>query len=219
VRRKADIFQSLAKVLDKAGRALDYFGLDMRGHRPRAGSREKGLRAMRRTVGVMVVSGVLAALLSFSAAQASQLRSGLAAFARRDYVHAASLLVQPAQAGNAEAQAAMCFLHTYGRGVPQSFPAAAYWCHRAAEQGSPQGQYMLGLLYSKGHGVPENYVLAYKWLNLAASRAVGPKQDFSFRIRDAVASKMSPHQVAVGQAMSLAWQPLPERPLTVVPAR
>ena len=51
---------------------------------------------------------------------------------------------------------------------------------------------MLGLLYNNGHGVPENFVQAYKWLNLAAAHASGPKKEFSYRIRDSVATKMSP---------------------------
>lgn len=69
---------------------------------------------------------------------------------------------------------------------------------------------MLGLLYNMGHGVPENYVQAYKWLNLAAANATGPKRDFSYRIRDAVATKMFPAQVAKAQALSVAWRPIPE---------
>jgi TPR repeat protein len=69
---------------------------------------------------------------------------------------------------------------------------------------------MLGLLYNKGHGVPEDYILAYKWLNLAASRASGPKKDFSFRMRDSVATKMSPAQIARAQALSMEWRPVLE---------
>jgi len=141
---------------------------------------------------------------------AVQVRKGLAAFDRRDYAAAGLLLHAPAERGNASAQAVLCFLYAYGRGVPQSFPVAAFWCHRAAGQGNPQGQYLLGLLYSSGHGVPENYVQAYKWLNLAATQASGAKRDFSYRLRDSVAAKMSPRQVAKAQALTIAWRPMPE---------
>jgi len=140
----------------------------------------------------------------------AHLRQGLAAFDRQDYTAAGALLRRPAEHGAAEAQAALCYLHNYGRGVPQSFRAAAHWCRRAAAQGDAQGQYLLGLLYSSGHGVPEDYVQAYKWLNLAATRTAGPKRDFSYRIRDSVAAKMSPAQVARAQALSVAWRPQPE---------
>jgi TPR repeat protein len=141
---------------------------------------------------------------------AVQLRKGLAAFDRHDYTAAGLLLRSPAEHGNSNAQAVLCFLHTYGRGVPQSFREAAMWCHRSAEQGNAQGQYMLGLLYNNGHGVPENFVQAYKWLNLAAAHASGPKKEFSYRIRDSVATKMSPAQIAKAQALAIAWRPITE---------
>jgi len=141
---------------------------------------------------------------------ATQLRKGLAAFKRHAYTAAGILLHLPAEQGSSEAQAVLCYLYTYGRGVPQSFWEAANWCHRSAEQGNAQGQYMLGLLYNKGHGVPENFVQAYKWLNLAAAHASGAKKDFSYRIRDSVATKMSPYQISKAQALSIEWRPEPE---------
>ena len=136
-----------------------------------------------------------------------QLRKGLAAFNRHDYTAAGLLLRSPAEHGDASAQAILCFLYTYGRGVPQSYPDAADWCHRSAEQGNAQGQYMLGLLYNKGHGVPENFVQAYKWLNLAAARASGNKRDHFYRIRDSVATKLTPAQIDVAQRVALDWMP------------
>jgi len=143
---------------------------------------------------------------------AAQMRKGMAAFNRHDYTAAGLLLRLPAERGDSSAQAILCFLHTHGRGVPQSFREAANWCHRSAEQGNAQGQYMLGLLYNAGHGVPESYVQAYKWLNLAAAHALGPKRDFSYRIRDSVGTKMSPAQIAKAQALSIEYQPVLELP-------
>ena len=153
-------------------------------------------------------------LMMLAAAQpahAGSLRDGLAAFKRHDYATAARLLSSPAVLGNARAQAVLCFMHTYGRGVPQSYREAAHWCLRSANQGNGESQYMLGLLYNKGHGVPEDFIEAYKWLNLAASRASGPKREFSYRIRDSVASKMSPAQIAKAQALAIAWRAEPEQ--------
>jgi TPR repeat protein len=149
---------------------------------------------------------------------AVQFRKGLAAFNRHDYTAAGRLLRSPAEHGNSSAQAILCYLHTYGRGVPQSYRVAADWCHRSAEQGNPQGQYQLGLLYNSGHGVKESFVQAYKWLNLAAANASGPKKEFSYRIRDNVATKMSPAQIEKAQALSVAWQPVPEMPDWALPA-
>jgi hypothetical protein len=149
-------------------------------------------------------------LLADHSAHAGRLRDGIAAFDRRDYAAAASLLWLPAGRGDSRAQALLCFMYTYGRGVPQSAPEAAGWCDRAANQGNTEAQYMLGLLYNKGHGVPEDFIEAYKWLDLAAARASGSKQDFSYRIRDAVATKMSPAQIARAQDLAIAWRPRPE---------
>ena len=143
-------------------------------------------------------------------AQAGQLRDGLAAFDRHDYAAAGLLLRSPAEQGNPDAQAVLCFMYTNGRGVPQNYFEAAAWCVRAANQGNPQAQYMLGLMYNKGQGVPEDFVLAHKWLYLAASRASGPKREFSYRIRDSVAKKMSPAQIAIAQTLAIQWRPIPE---------
>ena len=152
----------------------------------------------------------LAVMAATVPAHADQLRDGLIAFKRHNYAVAGTLLRSPAESGDPGAQAVLCFLYTYGRGVPQGYREAASWCLRAANQGNGEGQYMLGLLYNKGHGVPENFVEAYKWLNLAAARASGPKREFSHRIRDSVATKMSPVQLAKAQALAVAWRPVPE---------
>lgn len=164
---------------------------------------------MKRTTTLAVCTLLIIATATVSA-QADRLRDGLIAFKRHDYTRAASLLRAPAEAGAPGAQAVLCFLHTHGRGVPQNYREAAHWCQRAANQGNAESQYMLGLLYNKGHGVPENFVEAYKWLNLAAARASGPKRQFSYRIRDSVATKMSRAQIAKAQALAVAWRPEPE---------
>jgi TPR repeat protein len=98
-------------------------------------------------------------------------------------------------------------MYTFGRGVPQNYREAANWCRRAANQGNSEGQYMLGLMYNKGQGVPEDFFLAYKWLNLAAARASGSKRDHFYRIRDSVATKLTPAQIDVAQRVALNWMP------------
>ncbi len=83
--------------------------------------------------------------------------------------------------------------------------ADLYW--HAAVKGNPFGQAMLGLLYDKGHGVLQDYILAYKWLNLAAARAPKRERDYYLRLRNAVASKMSPDQIVAGQRLASLWAP------------
>ncbi len=93
-------------------------------------------------------------------------------------------------------------MYEHGFGVPQAYEEATALYSRAAAQGDATAQYLLGLSYDKGHGLPQNYVLAYKWLALAAAHA--PKgQRYYLRLRDAVASKLTPNQIADGQRLAL----------------
>ena len=115
---------------------------------------------------------------------------------------AASRLMLRAHAGDVRAQARLCFMFQAGLGVVQSFAIAADYCHTAAAQGDPNAQYLLGLMYDKGQGVGRNVVLAYMWLNLAAAGGSPSVRPAYARIRDAVATKMTPAQLHYGQALA-----------------
>lgn len=109
----------------------------------------------------------------------------------------------------ARADALLGFRYEHGLGVPQSFDVAVDLYVRAAEQGDPTGQYLLGLTYDKGHGVWQDEVLAHKWLNLAAARASGRNREQYLKLRDAVASKMTPAQIYAAQKLAVQWAPKP----------
>jgi uncharacterized protein len=111
---------------------------------------------------------------------------------------------------NARADALLGYKYEHGLGVPQSFEVAASLYARAAEQGDPTGQYLLGLMYDKGHGVWEDTVLAHKWLNLAAAHAPARYREQFLRIRNAVASKMTPDQIYFAQQLAVQWVPKPQ---------
>jgi uncharacterized protein len=145
--------------------------------------------------------------LSLPAARADALASANAAYARGDYIDAVKFLTPLALRGNARAQALLGFMYENGYGAPQAYTAAADLYVQAAVSGNPFGQAMLGLMYDKGHGVPQDFVLAYKWLNLAAARAARHDRDYFLRLRNAVASKMSPAQISEGQYLALCWAP------------
>lgn len=140
-------------------------------------------------------------------AHADGLRRGISAHARGDYVRAARELSSPAHRGNARAQAALGFMYEHGFGVPQAYEEAAELYARAAAQGDVSAQCLLGLSYDKGHGVPQDFVLAYKWLALAAAHAPQSQRDYYLRLRDAVASKLTPNQIVDGQRLALFWVP------------
>ena len=79
---------------------------------------------MKRTT-TLAVYTLLFAVSANLPAHADQLRDGLIAFKRHDYTRAAALLRSPAEAGAPGAQAVLCYMHTYGRGVPQNYREAA----------------------------------------------------------------------------------------------
>jgi TPR repeat protein len=110
---------------------------------------------------------------------------------------------------SARAAALLGFKYEHGLGVPQSFDVAVDLYVRAAEQGDPTGQFLLGLMYDKGHGIWQDEVLAHKWLNLAAAHAPARNREHYLKLRDAVASKMTPSQIYAAQMLAVQWAPKP----------
>jgi uncharacterized protein len=173
---------------------------------------------VRVTRNVAAALGLLA-LCWASGAKADALSAGKRAFARHDYVRAASLLVVEAERGSPVAQTDLGYMYQYGLGVPRDYVLAASWLHQAAEQGEPTGQFLLGLLFDKGYGVPRDWVEAEVWLNLAAAHAVARQQDYFGRVRDAVAQKLTLNQLAESQRRASAWTPIASRSLGALSAR
>ena len=99
-------------------------------------------------------------------------------------------------------------MHIDGHGVPQDYGEAIQWYRRAADQGHAGAQVSLGLMYFDGRGVPQDFVQAHLWLNLAAARhAPGATRDTAARIRDTVAHRMTPAQLARAQELASQWLP------------
>ena len=172
-------------------------------------------RASRR----LVFALALTALCPVSGAKADALSAGKSAFARHDYVRAASLLSLEAERGSPVAQTYLGYMYQYGLGVPKDYVLATSWLHQAAEQGEPTGQFLLGLLFDKGFGVPQDWVEAEVWLNLAAAHAAGTQQDYFARVRDAVAQKLTLNQLAEAQRRASAWTPIASRTFEPFAAR
>ena len=71
-------------------------------------------------------------------------------------------------------------------------------------------QFNLGTMYYEGKGVPQDYIQAHMWSNLAASRFSASRadgRDFSVKLRDIAASKMTPEQIAEAQRLAREWKP------------
>ena len=89
------------------------------------------------------------------------------------------------------------------RALEAGQPAEAFrhW-REAAETGDGRAMLALGRLYRQGLGVLQNYVVAHKWFNIAASRGEAE----AATERDALATKMTPQQVAEAQERAAGWQ-------------
>jgi TPR repeat protein len=155
----------------------------------------------------LVYALLLIAAFTAAPARADSLASARNAYSRGDFPRAVATLTPLALRGNAEAQAMLGYLYENGFGAPQAYDAAADLYTRAAIAGNPFAQAMLGLMYDKGHGVPLDVVIAYKWMNLAAARTNRRQRDYYLRLRNAIASKMSPDQIAEGQFLAVSWAP------------
>jgi TPR repeat protein len=86
--------------------------------------------------------------------------------------------------------------------VTQDYGEALKWYRLAAQQGDWSAQSNLGSMYSKGQGVIQDYTRADMWYSLAASRSSGESRERATRHRDAVATHLSPVQVARAQEMA-----------------
>jgi len=156
---------------------------------------------------IAIAAALTMSFLAVEPGRSASIESATTAYHRGEYIRAINTLTPMALRGNPKAQALLGFMYENGFGAPQAYEAAADLYLRAAIHGNPFGQAMLGLLYDKGHGVPQDFVLAYKWLNLAAARAPKRERDYYRRLRNAVASKLSPDQIVAGQRLALLWAP------------
>ena len=120
----------------------------------------------------------------------------------QDYARSRQWYAQAAAQGDARAQLNLGELYDLGRGVPQDYAEARQWYVKAAAQGDAGAQFNLGVLYDLGHGVPRDNVRAYMWFSLAGAN--GHKQAAEFR--DALATKMTPSQVAEAQRLGSRCQ-------------
>lgn len=143
-------------------------------------------------------------------AGAGPLEDAASAHERGDDATAVRLLRPLAEEGNAFAQFALGFIYDTANGIPQDDAEAAKWYRKAADQGVAGAQYNLGAMYADGHGVPPDYVEAYKWLSVAASRFPAlqkENRDDAVKMRDLVATKMTPSQISEAQRLAREWIP------------
>jgi TPR repeat protein len=126
----------------------------------------------------------------------------------QDYALALVWYRKAAEQGDAFAQTGLGVMYANGRGVPQDDAQAVAWYRKAAEQGDAEAQGSLGAMYATGHGVPQDYVLAHMWVNLAMPGLEDATRRKVFvTLRDAVAAKMTPDQIAEAQRLARERKP------------
>lgn len=114
---------------------------------------------------------------------------------RADMRAALDLLKKSAEQGFAPAQARLGELYLRGDEAMQDFGAAMRWLSEAALGGNAVAQREVGQMYALGLGVSRDPAEAYGWYENAARAGDGLAE----RLRDDIASQMSPQQIAKGQ--------------------
>ncbi len=105
--------------------------------------------------------------------------------------------------GHTEAQVNLGVLLMYARGGQQDYKMAVYYLRLAANQGNDLAQRKLGQMYERGEGVQQDNVKAYMWYSLGSANGV----EAGTRLRDALAKKMDPDQIAEAQKLAREWKP------------
>ena len=123
---------------------------------------------------------------------------GYASYRRKDYIDAVAKWQIVADGGKAEAQSLLGLMHFFGQGVPQNYPMALHWLHRAAAQGEPKAQFKLGAMHVNGQGVKRDNVRAAMWFILAAKSA-HPKAQKEL---SKVSAELSPEQIAAANVLA-----------------
>ena len=100
----------------------------------------------------------------------------------------------PAAAGPLEDADAALHRRDYATAVRLNRPLA--------EQGNANAQYNLGTFYDNGLGVPQDKVRAYMWFSLSAAQG----REGAAALRDLIARRMTPAQIAEAQKLAREWK-------------
>ncbi|MGI9465303.1 MAG: tetratricopeptide repeat protein [Aestuariivirgaceae bacterium] len=127
----------------------------------------------------MLKRALIAAILLTApyTAIAGPYEDGQAAYSSGDYEKALKLYNEAAEAGNADAQLLLGFLHYNGDGVAQDFNTSVSWFTKAARQGDARSQAQLGIMYENGQGVPQDFGAAAQWFTRAADKGYSLAQN------------------------------------------
>ena len=120
----------------------------------------------------------------------------------QNYTEAVKWFQLAAEQGNEGAMSSLGFMYHEGLGVLQDDAAAVKWFQLAADRGEVEAQSSLSIAYDTGRGIKQNYIEAYKWAGLAASQG----SERALGLRDSLAAKMNPDQIAAAERLVGEWQ-------------
>jgi TPR repeat protein len=121
----------------------------------------------------------------------------------QDYTRAVAYLRQAAEQGHADAQFLLGECYANGRGVTKNLSWAARWYGKAAAQGHAEAAFSYGVVQAAGLGLPTNLAWGYAWLDVASERGHVKAGE----VRGAIASKMTPQQIAAGKQRADTFEP------------
>jgi TPR repeat protein len=122
-------------------------------------------------------------------------------------------LLERALKGDVDAQFDLGKNYEAGRiGLKKDMVQAEHWYREAANQGEPFAQASLGILYGFGKGIPADLVQALMWYELATEHTTGGDRDTIAEMRDDLAARMTPQQVAEARKLAHDWKPEAKRP-------
>lgn len=114
----------------------------------------------------LLKAGLAAAALTMAMPAAADVKQGVDAWQRGDYVAAVDAWRPLAMNGDPDAQFNLAQAYKLGRGVPADLAQAEYWYQRASAQGHPEAEDNYGLvLFQRGRQLE-----AMPWLEKSAAR-------------------------------------------------
>ena len=157
-----------------------------------------GLNSVR--IDMTRITVILATVLSlaFTPLAAQDYQKGLAAARAGDFATALQEWKPLAEAGDADAQFQLGFLHYLGKAVLQDYQEALKWYRLAAEQGYAKAQSHLGIMYGGGYGVPQDDLMAHMWHNISAANG----DLVASPMRDIISIGMTPADISKAQTMA-----------------
>lgn len=160
---------------------------------------------MRYLARFMMMAFMAAAFWGLAGCAPANYQKGIKHYTPDDIAVALRELKPLAEQGNAAAQFNLGSLYYQGRGVPQDYSEALKWTRKAAEQGHVFAQVTMGSIYAEGVPgvIQKDYPQALMWFVFAAAQG----DIEAMELRDTMASRMTPTQIAEAQRLAREFKP------------